>query len=1578
MPLEYYKSDFFNNIPSMVHVINMEDEIMNVSDLWLTKLGYDRKEVIGRKSIEFLSFKDQIKPRDFHFSDLKNEEIMEGVRMNFIHKSGKVIPVLMNVKKIKNRSSEEIGYIASLTDVTKEEKEKVETEKIINIFNQTEEVGKIASYEFDIVDGKYWWSDNFYKMFGYEVGEIEPTLEVGLKLIHNEDQDKALEAFNKALEGSDYYVQKRMLHKSGREITVEASGKLLFEKGEPVKLLAVLLDITEKEKNLKLIQGSEKKYKNLFNNSRISIWNEDFSEIIKELKKLKKQGVKDLDEYIQGDPDYTSFIFSKLVVKEVNEATIEMFEAEDEAHLFQNIYKTFGEGANLVFIDILKSLWNNKDKFTAEVNYKTLKGKKFKALLSINLPSDQDSYDSVPVTIQNIQNIKDAEEELRKSELTFRTLSSLAPIAIYRTDNKGNCMYVNEKWSEISGIPLYDALGNGWVNGVHPEDRDIVFEEWKKIIKEKKEWSFEYRFQHVKTKEEFWVYDVATAIYDDEKIIGYIGSFIDISDKIKSEQKVNETLEKFEKAQELSQIGSWEFDLTTLDLVWSKEHYRIFEIDVNTPSNQLYNVYRDRIHPEDIEELDNQVNKAIEKGSDFNYHHRILKEDGSIKYVVGKGKTIIDDKGVPIKAIGTVQDITEKTEKDLLLQEQQSIQNMMMETMAEGVAIYDSNFSPISSNNNAFKILKLTRDQYFNRDLLDKDWKIIDEFKNKMNINDFPVIKTFKTGKNLKNFIMGVKTSIHDITWISVSTNLIEITNKNKIKEKQVVVSFSDITDSIQKEESEKINSVALGALNEGIVIQAKDSSIIGSNSAACKVLGLSKDQLHGRTSFDPRWKAIKEDLSDFPGEEHPASLTLKNGVSLNGVIMGVHKPEGELRWISINSSPIYFNENNVKDKPDGVICTFNDITDKREVENKFKYLSLEYTNFKNTIFLHGDILVTDTRGIITDISVNYCGILKYSKEELLGKHTKIFKSGMHDEKFIQQMWNTIKKGQIWRGDFCNKTKNGDLVWIDTTIIPIKGENKEIVEYMSLRKDITEKKLGEIEILKRSKYLNLLTEVQNYLILEKKNSLNFDKITAICNKILKAERISIYKLEEDNEGVKVKIESVYPNKKQSRKLITISKEFNDLINEIGENKYAIKHVEELKGKLKNVVKETPIISSFIGSIEVYGKMKYICVLSFNEYTNFETWELEMMKTTLRSISRTIERKQIERKLIVSEEHYKSVFNSYLDVYFEVDLNGKVMLISPSVKEVFGYKPEELNQYNVFRLFEKVSDVHITKELRVHGEIENFKSKIKHKKGKTLLTESKIKAKHDSKGEVVYYYGVIRDVSQQETAKKELDQIKEQQEKLKISSVFQGQDAERKRVSKELHDGLGQLITVAKLRLEGIIKSQKESNDRREELLGVLQIIEAAGFETKRMSYGLLPSVLEDFGLKAGINKIVGISSVNTITKVDFVTNLSVENRFEENIEINIYRIVQELINNSLKHSKAKNIHIELYLDKTQRKLKLLAEDNGVGFDYNEVKKNNSFGNGLINIFERCRLIKATYKIESSKKEGMQFYLELDL
>ena len=121
-------------------------------------------------------------------------------------------------------------------------------------------------------------------------------------------------------------------------------------------------------------------------------------------------------------------------------------------------------------------------------------------------------------------------------------------------------------------------------------------------------------------------------------------------------------------------------------------------------------------------------------------------------------------------------------------------------------------------------------------------------------------------------------------------------------------------------------------------------------------------------------------------------------------------------------------------------------------------------------------VAVTDVKGTITYVNDNFCKISGYTREELLGENHRILKSGIHSETFFRDMYSQIANGQVWRGEICNKAKDGALYWVDATMIPQLGPDGKLAGYVSIRIDITDRKRAENELRRAKQFIDTVIE----------------------------------------------------------------------------------------------------------------------------------------------------------------------------------------------------------------------------------------------------------------------------------------------------------------------------------------------------------------------------------------------------------------------------------------------------------------------------------------------------------------------
>lgn len=205
------------------------------------------------------------------------------------------------------------------------------------------------------------------------------------------------------------------------------------------------------------------------------------------------------------------------------------------------------------------------------------------------------------------------------------------------------------------------------------------------------------------------------------------------------------------------------------------------------------------------------------------------------------------------------------------------------------------------------------------------------------------------------------------------------------------------------------------------------------------------------------------------------------------------------------------------------------------------------------------------------------------------------------------------------------------------------------------------------------------------------------------------------------------------------------------------------------------------------------------------------------------------------------------------------------------------------------------------------------------------------------------------------------------EKNVLNAIIETEERERKRFAKDLHDGLGPLLSTVKMSVSALMKYEKDESNM-EIIKNTDHIINEAIKSIKEISNNLSPHVLTNFGLASAVKNFTDKINETRVIDITFKSNMY-NQRFSTNIEVVLYRTICELVNNSLQHSNAKNIHINLFSDDS--KIDLNYEDNGKGFDTHKVMQGGNRGTGLMNMISRVESVNGTFKFESKLKQGFK-------
>ncbi|MBN2745761.1 MAG: tetratricopeptide repeat protein [Bacteroidales bacterium] len=219
--------------------------------------------------------------------------------------------------------------------------------------------------------------------------------------------------------------------------------------------------------------------------------------------------------------------------------------------------------------------------------------------------------------------------------------------------------------------------------------------------------------------------------------------------------------------------------------------------------------------------------------------------------------------------------------------------------------------------------------------------------------------------------------------------------------------------------------------------------------------------------------------------------------------------------------------------------------------------------------------------------------------------------------------------------------------------------------------------------------------------------------------------------------------------------------------------------------------------------------------------------------------------------------------------------------------------------------------------------------------------------------------------------KMLDMVKEQ-EMISINAFISGQERERNRIASDLHDRLGSLLSTVKLHFSSIEPYFDNDPELSENFGYAISLLDKSVSEVRSVSHNLAKEILTEFGLTKAVQDLC--ESINT---AGIITVVFINNDFDRSLnyekEIEIYRIIQELVTNAIKHAKASELVIQFTAEESL--LTITVEDDGVGFDVSKINKN---GMGLANIFQRTAKVNGRYHFDSSIGNGSTFIFEIPL
>ena len=311
---------------------------------------------------------------------------------------------------------------------------------------------------------------------------------------------------------------------------------------------------------------------------------------------------------------------------------------------------------------------------------------------------------------QDIRERKRAEAALRESEYRYHTLASISPVGIFRINQTGQFLYVNQRLCQIIGLTETQAKTGDWFEAIHPGDRDRVRQEWNQAVKEQLPFQSEFRFLHENGTER-WVWGQAVCQSDQDcKQSDYVGTIADITERKRMEdalQQANDELETrvqnrtFELRQALEQLQReslerklvaealhqsqerlngilqsiddvvWSVSGTTLEMLYLSPAVETIYERPSSTFFENFNLWQEVIYPKDRSVVERSFKTSLETGS-TDLEYRIVRPSGEVRWLRQRTRLVRDAKGNPLRIDGIASDITDRKQAEAKLRKSES------------------------------------------------------------------------------------------------------------------------------------------------------------------------------------------------------------------------------------------------------------------------------------------------------------------------------------------------------------------------------------------------------------------------------------------------------------------------------------------------------------------------------------------------------------------------------------------------------------------------------------------------------------------------------------------------------------------------------------------------------------------------------------------------------------------------------------------------------------------------------------------------------------------------------------------
>ncbi len=525
-------------------------------------LGYKVEEMIGKSVYEFMD--EEGKAIAATSLENRRQGINQQLDFKFTRKDGSAVWVLMETSTLLDHNHQYMGALAMLTDIT-ERKQAEETIRLSEErFRTLYENNTLGLYR-TTPDGRILLANpSLVRMLGYtsfddlrarnlEQEGFEPSYSRSqfLNVMEKQGEIQGLESAWERRDGSIIFVRE------SARATRSAEGKILYYDG-------TVEDITERKRAEEALQANEARYRGMFEDSPISLWEEDFSAVKQRLDILREGGITDFEDYFISHPEAVTECAALIKVVDINKATMKMFGANRKEDILKNLEEIFEGEPTEVLRDELINIAEGKTRFDWEGINKTVDGRLINIDLSWSIaPGHENSLSKVIVSIIDITERRQAEERLAEERNLLRTLIDHLPDRIYAMDIKGRKTLSNlADWRASGGKTIEDVIGKTDFDN-YPHELAEGYWALDMATIESGEPIINYEERGLDAEgNEVSVLTTKVPLRDGQgNVVGLVGIGRDITERKQAEERIQQQLERLAALRAIDQVVTSSFDL---------------------------------------------------------------------------------------------------------------------------------------------------------------------------------------------------------------------------------------------------------------------------------------------------------------------------------------------------------------------------------------------------------------------------------------------------------------------------------------------------------------------------------------------------------------------------------------------------------------------------------------------------------------------------------------------------------------------------------------------------------------------------------------------------------------------------------------------------------------------------------------------------------------------------------------------------------------------------------------------------------------------------------------------------------